>query len=817
MIPVLYEANEKNFTTNGVGLLVDAVSCIVTEERNGAFELVLVYPQNGQLAQHITEESIIKAKPNDTDEDQLFRIYKSGKPIAGNDTWHAEHVSYELNTNPVCRPEITAKNAQEAIEQLLTEAEIESDYTVYSDITTRNSTQINEVVSVRKALGGVEGSILDTWGGEFKFNNFRIELHEARGSDNGVEIRYGKNMLDAQMEKNISEVVTAIFPHALYTPETEGEEDPEEVLVTLPERIIKTPNVDKYARVRCVPVDFSDSFEDGEAITEGKLREVAEAYAKSGIDEPKIHITASFINLWKTKEYANIKALEKIGLCDTVTVVIERLNISEKAKVTKYSYNTLKERFESVEIGEVKPNLTREITKQQEETKEKIVRTATRSEQIKQQIEKTIRDVTAAITGNSGGYVVLYPEKNPQEIFILDTPDINTAQNVWRWNLAGLGHSSNGVGGPFKTAITADGKIVADFVATGELNGLLIKAGTVTAETIDAEYKESVIKYTDDGDKVLKEDYTSKFKTTAESITAEVSRATTAEGELRAAIKVNADSIKLKVSQGNISSEISQEAGKIEIKSNRFSLSSTNCTISADGTIKATNCDLSGKITASSGTIGGFTIGTSSIYNGKSSLSASDSGIYIGTDGIAIGKYSSGPAFKITKDGEVSIKSNGSIEFGESYQSYTIINKDKIQIYNTYIDKDTVHCAKYASAYTYYTDINGDTIQLHGSSSSGYLQIKSNETVWASYSGTYNIKGDGGEVLMNLSRNAIGVLASSVKIGTSSSYLAFFGASSGAKKTTVSKITSTTSATASTIATKLNDLIGALQGYGLIG
>lgn len=817
MIPVLYEANEKNFTTNGVGLLVDAVSCIVTEERNGAFELVLVYPQNGQLAQHITEESIIKAKPNDTDEEQLFRIYKSGKPIAGNDTWHAEHVSYELNTNPVCRPEITAKNAQEAIEQLLTEAEIESDYTVYSDITTRNSTQINEVVSVRKALGGVEGSILDTWGGEFKFNNFRIELHEARGSDNGVEIRYGKNMLDAQMEKNISEVITAIFPYALYTPETEGEEDPEEVLVTLPERIIKTPNVDKYARVRCVPVDFSDSFEDGEAITESKLREVAEAYAKSGIDEPKIHITASFINLWKTKEYANIKALEKIGLCDTVTVVIERLNISEKAKVTKYSYNTLKERFESVEIGEVKPNLTREITKQQEETKEKIVRTATRSEQIKQQIEKTIRDVTAAITGNSGGYVVLYPEKNPQEIFILDTPDINTAQNVWRWNLAGLGHSSNGVGGPFKTAITADGKIVADFIATGELNGLLIKAGTVTAETIDAEYKESVIKYTDDGDKVLKEDYTSKFKTTAESITAEVSRATTAEGELRAAIKVNADSIKLKVSQGNISSEISQEAGKIEIKSNRFSLSSTNCTISDDGTIKATNCDLSGKITASSGTIGGFTIGTSSIYNGKSSLSASDSGIYIGTDGIAIGKYNSGPAFKITKDGEVSIKSNGSIEFGESYQSYTIINKDKIQIYNTYIDKDTVHCAKYASAYTYYTDINGDTIQLHGSSSSGYLQIKSNETVWASYSGTYNIKGDGGEVLMNLSRNAIGVLASSVKIGTSSSYLAFFGASSGAKKTTVSKITSTTSATASTIATKLNDLIGALQGYGLIG
>lgn len=530
MIPVLYEPNETNFDTNGVGLLTDAISCEVEEERNGAFELVLKYPQEGNISEYIKEDCIIKAKPNDVDEDQLFRIYKSGKPIAGNNTWYAEHISYSLNTNPVNKPKITGKNAQEAITQLLEDAVIENNFTAWSDITTRNSTEIDDVISVRKALGGVEGSILDTWGGEYRFNNFCIELHKSRGSDKGIEIRYGKNMLDANQEKNIADVVTAIFPYAYYKPDREEgqEDDPEEIFVSLPEKTISTPNAQKYATVRCVPVDFSDQFEDG-VITETMLRKVAAEYVQSGIDEPKVSIKTSFVNLWQTKEYANIKALEAVGLCDTVTVIIERLGISVKAKITSYKYNVLKERFESVEIGEAKTNLTKEITKNQQESQQQIIKTATRSEILKKQIEKTIIDVTAAITGNSGGHVVLHPAENPQEIFVMDTDDTATAKNVWRWNLAGLGHSSSGIGGPFTTAITADGQIVADFITAGKLSGLLLEAGTVKAESIDAEYKQSVLKYADDGKKAVLKEMESRFQTTAESIEAEVKRATGAE------------------------------------------------------------------------------------------------------------------------------------------------------------------------------------------------------------------------------------------------------------------------------------------------
>lgn len=531
MIPILYDPLETQFDSNGIGLLTDAISCIVEEERNGSFELTLQYPQEGRLAKYITEDAVIKAKPNDKDGDQLFRIYKSGKPIGGVNTYYAEHISYELNMNPVCRPRISGKNAQEAIAQLLEEAVIENNYTAWSDITTRNSTQIDDVLSVRNILGGTEGSILDVWGGEYQFDNFIVKLHKSRGSDTGATIRYGKNLISAEQERNIGDVITAIFPYCYYTPEKEegATEEPDPVFVSLPEKFINTPNAGKYARLKCVPMDFSDEFEDGVIVSEEMLRKVAKTYTESGIDEPKISIKATFQNLKKTKDYENIQALETIGICDTVTVMIEKLGIEVKAKIVKYSYDSIKERFDSVEIGEPKTNLTKAITAAQKEQKEQIVKSATRAEIIQKRIEQTIKDVTAAITGNSGGHVLLYPAENPQEIYIMDTDSTATAKNVWRWNLAGLGHSSNGIGGPYETAITAAGQIVADFIAVGKLNGALIEAGTINAESLSVEYKQSVKKYTDDGDAKLLSEMKSRFEVTGESITAEVERAQAAE------------------------------------------------------------------------------------------------------------------------------------------------------------------------------------------------------------------------------------------------------------------------------------------------
>ncbi|MFA4033058.1 phage tail spike protein [Blautia stercoris] len=539
MIPILYDPLETQFTSNGIGLLTDTISCIVEEERNGGFELTLQYPQEGHLAEYIVEDAIIKAKPNDKDEEQLFRIYKSGKQVGGVNTYYAEHISYELNMNPVCRPSIAGKTAQEAIAQLLEDAAIQNGYTAWSDITTRNSTQIDDVLSVRNALGGIEGSILDVWGGEYQFDNYTIKLHKTRGKDTGATIRYGKNLITAEQEKNIEDVITAVFPYCYYTPEREeNQEEIESVFVSLPEKIIKTQNADKYARIKCTPVDFSSEFENDTVVTEEMLRKVAKEYTESGIDEPKISIKATFQNLTKTKDYENMQAVEMIGICDIVTVMIEKLGIEVKAKVVKYAYDSIKERFNSVEIGEPKTNLTKSITIAQKEQKKQIIKTATRAEIIQKRIEQTIKDVTNAITGNSGGHVLIYPAENPQEIFIMDTPDTSTAKNVWRWNLEGLGHSKSGIGGPFETAITAAGQIVADFVTAGKLNGAIIEAGTINAESLSVEYKQSVKKSIEDGDEKVLSEMESRFEVTGEAITAEVKRAQKAEKTISDDLKI---------------------------------------------------------------------------------------------------------------------------------------------------------------------------------------------------------------------------------------------------------------------------------------
>lgn len=515
MIPILYAASETDFTTNGIGLLTDAVSCTVTEERNGAYEATLVYPAKGHLAEYIAEDAIIKAKANDTDEPQLFRIYKSGKQIGSNTTWNAEHISYELTGNPVEQFSISGVNAEQALNRLLAAAVFKHKYTAASDITTVNKTSIAGVVSVRKALGGVEGSILDTWGGEYHFNNYRIELLKARGTDNGVTIEYGKNLTDAKQERNIANIVTAIFPYAKYTPE--GEES--EAYVSLKEKTLVHAGAADYAYKRCEIVDFSSEWESGTIITEDMLRAKAEAYLEKISTEPDINITLSYAQLKKTKDYKNIQVMESVALCDTVTVRIDKLQIEATAKIVKAKYDSLKERYDTMEIGSVRTNLTKQLTATQQEVTESIKKNQTRAEQIKKQIEQTIVDVTAAITGNSGGYVVLYPEKNPQEIYILDQPELSKAKNVWRWNLAGLGHSSTGVNGKFTTAITADGQIVANFITAGELTGTVLKAGTVYAEALDVEYRNAVTKHADDAANKAYEDSLSKIQTTAEEIT----------------------------------------------------------------------------------------------------------------------------------------------------------------------------------------------------------------------------------------------------------------------------------------------------------
>lgn len=492
MIPALYNKSETTFTHNGVGLLSEAVKATVTEERNGSYELSLQYPITGRFYSEITEGAIIKAKANETSEPQLFRIYKSSKPINGIVTYSAEHISYDLNGIPLLGFSIKNATPQMALTKAIEGAALPCPFTAYSNISTLNSTEIFTPCSVRALLGGQTGSLLDVWGGEYEFDNFTVKLYLHRGKDNGVVIEYGKNLKDLKQESNIAECYTHLMPYAVYTVQDESGNS-EEKYVYLAEKVIPLTEAEDIGHNKAFIMDLSDRFGDNEEITEEKLRAKATAYAAAAdLGTPKVNITVSFVQLWQTEEYKNIAPLERVKLCDTVTVRFSKLGVAATSKVIKTVYNSLQEKYESVTLGDAKSSFANTVNKQQEAIQE--IKSSVKKGQAEatEQLKKAIANATSLITGHSGGYVVLNPAEKPQEILILDTPTIDEAVNVWRWNSGGLGYSSTGYNGEYSLAMTMDGAIVADFISAGILNGALLQADSVQSSAISQHYKAEV-------------------------------------------------------------------------------------------------------------------------------------------------------------------------------------------------------------------------------------------------------------------------------------------------------------------------------------
>ena len=188
----------------------------------------------------------------------------------------------------------------------------------------------------------------------------------------------------------------------------------------------------------------------------------------------------SFVALWQTEQYKDIAPLERVKLCDTVTVEYDKLGVSAKAKVISTEYDVLAERYNSIGIGDAKSTLTEQFLSQQQEMYRQ--QSQINEKPSKNFMQEAIENATNWINGVNGGYVVLNKNANdqPYEILIMNTPDIETATKVWRWNQGGLGYSKSGYQGPYTTAITQDGAIVADFITTGTMLANIIKGGTLT-------------------------------------------------------------------------------------------------------------------------------------------------------------------------------------------------------------------------------------------------------------------------------------------------------------------------------------------------
>lgn len=455
----LYESTEKTFATNGLGTLSDAVSCEVTEERNGEFELEMEYPITGIRYKELELRRIILVKPNPYSDRQPFRIYSITKPINGIVTVNAEHISYDMSGLPVSP--FVADTIQNAFINMKAASAVDCPFSFSTDKTTVANMTVLKPYSMRSLLGGVDGSILDVYGGEYEFDKYDVKLWNKRGSDRGVTIRYGKNLTDLKQEENCSKVYTGVYP--FWYSEQDG-------LVQLDEKIVKASGTYNFTRI--YPLDLSQEWQD--MPTQDKLRTRANSYMKANdIGVPAVSLTVSFIQLAQSTEYEKYALLEDVHLCDTVQVEFPELNVSATAKCIKTVYDAISDKYISIELGESRTNLASTISNQNQAISDTITKTF---------MQQAIENATQLISGGLGGYVIMHSStggSHPDEILIMDTDDITTAKKVWRWNKGGLGYSSTGYNGPFALAMTQDGQIVADFVKTGTMSANRINGGTL--------------------------------------------------------------------------------------------------------------------------------------------------------------------------------------------------------------------------------------------------------------------------------------------------------------------------------------------------
>ena len=465
MIPILFDSTELTFATNGIGRLADAVSCVVREERNGIFELSMQYPMSGIHFSEISEERLIFAQPRPGAANQAFRIYEVSKPINGIVTVNARHISYLLNKTVVMP--YTAGSCAAALAAINDNVVGSSPFTYWTDKTATAAFKLTVPTSVRAMLGGQTGSILDTFGtGEYEWDMYTVKLHLHRGQDNGVTIRYGKNLTDITDETSTENVYTAIVPYY----------SGEDTVVTLPERVLYGEHIYDYSNALIVPVDLSSRFDTVPTVEQ--LRTAAQTYLNHS-DNWKLsqNIKVSFVNLADTEEYKNVAVLERVNLCDTVTIIHPTLGVEAQAEVIKVEYNVLAERYNSLELGDAQTNLSQAII-EASGIYDEVVTTST--------MQTALAHATQLITGGLGGYVVLKPNANgePEEILIMDSPDIGEAVNVIRMNKNGIAFSNSGYNPEmFVTAWTIDGGFVADFITSGVMDANLIRAGIIRDRT----------------------------------------------------------------------------------------------------------------------------------------------------------------------------------------------------------------------------------------------------------------------------------------------------------------------------------------------
>lgn len=439
------------FDSLGYGTLSDVVSDpLITEELNGSYILELEYMRNGKFSEYLVEENIIKAHG------EPFSIYSVEKDTDEKIKILAKHwVINEWDKDFILDSAPTDLTAQNALAWIQQRSINHSDISVSGDCTVTSTARY-----VRKnmlsAIFKEDNAILTRFGGELSYNKNNVSVNKHRGSLSGLTIRQGKNLTGAKYYLDFSTVTTRLVPV--------GKDG-----LMLDEVYVDSPLINNYATPIIRKVEVNTTSKD-------ELRSYCNKLYENGLDKPTVSIKIDFIELSKTDEYKQYSSLETAHLGDEVTAYIPSLNLNVSTRIVKTVYNDNLKGITALELGSVTPNIATSSVNVEMNLQKQVEQLTANDSLI---LDEAKEEASNLIKHPFGGYI--YIDETTGNMYIMDTNNINTAQNVWRWGLGGLGFSSTGVNGTYGIAMTQDGKIVADYIKSGTLQSVTIKAtnGTV--------------------------------------------------------------------------------------------------------------------------------------------------------------------------------------------------------------------------------------------------------------------------------------------------------------------------------------------------
>jgi phage minor structural protein len=481
MIPILFDQSEKQFTTGGLGFLVDCTRCLTSQERNGVFECEFDYPITGPLYDKIQERSIIYATHDNSGEPQPFDIYARSAPINGLVTFYAHHISYRLS-NSVVMP-FKATSAADAMAKIQANVvtDRDDDFTFWTDKTTTGEYEIKVPTIVRPTLGGEQGSLLDVYGrGDYEFDKFAVRLYQDKGRETDVEIRYGKNLTNITHKIDDSSSYNAIVPY--WIDEQTGD------LRTLPEGYLSYD--DGTAYIVAIPYPMNQYFETMPSV--GDMRQKAQQLLDSSEAwKPSEGFEVNFVQLWQTEEYKNYAPLQRVNLCDTVRVYYPELGVDAvRERVVKTVYNTLLDRYDAITLNEL-PTTLSGLTQNQ-------INVAVDNTVTPDGLRAQLNLAVQLVRGDLGGHIAIPADSDglPQMIYIMDSPRKSSAVNVIRLDQHGIAVSSSGISGSWTQIynMASNTWTFPGLTVNGNLNvtGNLTVTGNISAEGLSTTGSASV-------------------------------------------------------------------------------------------------------------------------------------------------------------------------------------------------------------------------------------------------------------------------------------------------------------------------------------